>query len=96
MYYIIHLKTEKDKCVLTTKTIYSYKVREESKNPLPGYISEIRQEMVNVLDTDGQVQWEDHPTEKKKSYEVRFLDANGKITDESNAVYSAALINCKY
>jgi len=89
-------KTEKDKCVLTTKTIYSYKVREESKNPLPGYISEIRQEMVNVLDTDGQVQWEDHPTEKKKSYEVRFLDANGKITDESNAVYSAALINCKY
>jgi len=89
-------ETEKDKCVLITKTIYSYKVREESKNPLPGYALEIRQEMVNVLDTDGQIQWEDHPTERKNSYEVRFLDANGKITDEANAVYTAALINCKY
>jgi len=88
-------EAEKAKCTFTTKTIYSYKVQEESKNPIDGYEPEIRQEYVNVLDENGQIQWED--TEKTEAlYKIRYLDANGSITDESNAVHIAALIGCKY
>ena len=86
---------EKAKCTFTTRTIYSYKVREETKDPLPGFEPEVRQEYVNVLDENGQLQWED-TQQTEASYEIRYLDANGNITDESNVVHIAALIGCKF
>jgi hypothetical protein len=90
-------ETEKEKCVLSTEIIYSYKIREESKSPLPGYEPEIRKEMVDILDANGQIMWEDDPSGATEStYEIRYLDADGNITDEANAVHTAALISCKY
>ncbi len=60
------------------------------------YVIEIRQELANVLDEHGQIQWEDHPTETEKAYKIRYLDANGVITDEANAVHTAAFVGCTY
>jgi len=88
-------ETEKVKCQLTTKTIYSYKVREDSSDPLPGYEAEVREEYTNVLDEHGQIQWE-NTDETEKAYEIRYLDANGVITDEANAVHTAAFVGCMY
>jgi hypothetical protein len=56
----------------------------------------VRQELVNVLDEHGQLQWEDHPTETEKAYKIRYLDANGAETDEANHVYKAAFVGCTY
>jgi hypothetical protein len=50
----------------------------------------------NTLDEHGQIQWEDHPTETEKAYKIRHLDANGVITDEANAVHTAAFVGCTY
>tara|TARA_Y100000996_G_C22552301_1_gene654160 strand:+ start:1362 stop:3080 length:1719 start_codon:yes stop_codon:yes gene_type:complete len=50
----------------------------------------------NVLDEHSQIQWEDHPTETEKTYKIRYLDANGNITDETNAVHTAAFVGCTY
>ena len=48
------------------------------------------------LDEHGQIQWEDDPTETEKAYKIRYLDANGVITDEANAVHTAAFVGCTY
>jgi hypothetical protein len=69
---------------------------EESKTEQEGYELDVRQELVNILDEHGQIQWEDHPTETEKAYKIRYLDANGNITDETNAVYKAAFVGCTY
>jgi hypothetical protein len=50
----------------------------------------------NILDEHGQIQWEDHPTETEKAYKIRYLDADGNITDEANAVHKAAFVGCTY
>jgi len=43
---------------------------------------------VNVLDEHGQIQWEDDPSgATEKAYKIRYLDADGNITDEANHVY---------
>jgi hypothetical protein len=55
-----------------------------------------REELVNDLDEHGQIQWENHPTETEKAYKIRYLDANGNITDETNAVHKAAFVGCTY
>ena len=47
--------------------------------------------MMDVLDDNGQVQWEDTDM-TTPLYEMRYLTIDGSITDESNAVYMAALI----
>jgi hypothetical protein len=70
--------------------------RTEFKKSIPGLELEVRQEMVNVLDEHSQIQWEDHPTETEKAYKIRYLDANGVITDEANAVHTAAFVGCTY
>ena len=70
--------------------------KEESKTEKEGYELETRQELVNVLDEHGQIQWEDHATETEKAYKIRYLDANGVITDEANAVHTAAFVGCTY
>jgi nitrogen regulatory protein PII len=50
----------------------------------------------NVLDEHGQIQWEDHATETEKAYKIRYLDTDGNITDEANAVHTAAFVGCTY
>jgi len=50
----------------------------------------------NILDEHDQIQWEDHPTETEKAYKIRYLDANGVITDEASAVHKAAFVGCTY
>jgi hypothetical protein len=79
-----------------TRTIYQKITKEESKTEQEGYELEVRQELVNVLDEHGQVQWGDHPTETEKAYKIRYLDADGNITDEANAVHIAAFVGCTY
>ena len=76
--------------------IYQEITKEESKTEQEGYELEVRQELVNVLDEHGQLQWEDHPTETEKAYKIRYLDADGNITDEANHVYKAAFVGCTY
>ena len=77
-------------------TFHFITVHKETKTPTDGYESEIRQELVNALDEHGQIQWEDVPTETEKAYKFRYLDANGVITDEANAVHTAAFVGCTY
>ena len=55
-----------------------------------------KEELVNVLDAHGQLQWEDHPTETEKAYKIRYLTSDGQITDEANAVHIAAFVGCTY
>jgi hypothetical protein len=50
----------------------------------------------NILDAHGQIQWENHTTETEKAYKIRYLDASGAQTDESNAVHIAAFVGCTY
>jgi hypothetical protein len=76
--------------------VYQKITKEESKTEQEGYELEVRQELVNVLDEHGQLQWEDHPTETEKAYKIRYLDADGNITDEANAVHKAAFVGCTY
>jgi hypothetical protein len=76
--------------------IYQRVIKEDTKTEKEGYELEVRQELVNVLDEHGQLQWEDHPTETEKAYKIRYLDADGNITDEANAVHKAAFVGCTY
>jgi hypothetical protein len=59
--------------------------------------TEIRNELQNDLDEYGQIQWEDDPSgTTEKAYKIRYLDADGNITDEVNHVYKAAFVGCTY
>jgi hypothetical protein len=61
------------------------------------FVHEVHEELVNVLDEHGQLQWEDDPSgATEKAYKIRYLDANGNITDEANHVYKAAFVGCTY
>jgi hypothetical protein len=80
----------------TVDDIYQRIIKEEIKTEKEDFELEVRQELVNVLDEHGQIQWEDHPTETEKAYKIRHLDANGVITDEANAVHTAAFVGCTY
>jgi hypothetical protein len=70
--------------------------REESTTEREGYTLKVREELTNVLDEHGQLQWEDHPTDTEKAYKIRYLTKEGKITDEANAVHIAAFVGCTY
>jgi len=59
------------------------------------FVYEQREEMVNVLNEHGEFQWEE-TDETEKAYKIRYLDANGVITDEANAVHTAAFVGCTY
>ena len=50
----------------------------------------------NVLDENGQLQFEDKTGATEAPYERRFLDASGIQTDEANAVHIAAFVGCTY
>ena len=59
------------------------------------FVYEQREDMVNVLDEHNEFQWED-TDETEKAYKIRYLDADGNITDEANAVHIAAFVGCTY
>ena len=80
-----------------SKTVYQKFETDESKTEKEGYELEVRQELVNVLDEHGQIQWKDDPSgATEKAYKIRYLDADGNITDEANHVYKAAFVGCTY
>ena len=72
--------------LLTTRE-YSLDPRNTTSNVI------VRQEYVDVLDANGQLQWEDTGN-TVPMYELRYLNSDGIQTDEANAVYKAALIDC--
>jgi hypothetical protein len=77
--------------------VYQKITKKESKTEREGWELEVRQELVNVLDEHGQIQWEDDPSgATEKAYKIRYLDANGVETDEANAVHIAAFVGCTY
>jgi hypothetical protein len=82
---------------LRTETTLVFKLihRHTSRTMREGYTPEVRQELVNVLDEHGQIQWED-TNQTEKAYKIRYLDADGNITDEANAVHKAAFVGCTY
>ena len=61
------------------------------------HVHEVHEEFVNVLDEHDQLQWEDDPSgATEKAYKIRYLDTDGNITDEANAVHIAAFVGCTY
>ena len=50
----------------------------------------------NVLDENGQLQFEDKTGATEAPYEKRFLTVDGTQTDEANAVHIAAFVGCTY
>jgi len=50
----------------------------------------------NILDENGQLQWEVKTGATEAPYERRFLDASGVQTDEANSVHIAAFVGCTY
>jgi len=50
----------------------------------------------NILDENGQLQWEDKTGATESPYERRFLDTDGVETDEANAAHIAAFVGCTY
>jgi hypothetical protein len=78
-----------------TRIIHQKMSTEEYKTEQEGTTLEVRQELVNVLDEHGQLQWED-TDETEKAYKIRYLDASGQQTDEANAVHIAAFVGCTY
>jgi len=50
----------------------------------------------NVLDVNGQLQWEDKTGATEASYKRRFLAADSTETDEANADHIAAFVGCTY
>jgi len=82
-----------------TRTVYKKVVKETKVEPATpeDYLSEVRQEWVNVLDEHGQLQWEDVPWgETEPAYKIRYLDADGNFTTRHNAVHRAAFVGVTY
>ena len=50
----------------------------------------------NVLDDNGQLQFEDKTGATEEPYERRFLTTDGTQTDEANAAHIAAFVGCTY
>jgi hypothetical protein len=76
-----------------TKELY------ESTKPMPDccgeYTTEVRQELVDVLDDNDQLIWEE-TNEMELVYKIRYLDTSGAQTDEANTVHTAAFVGCTY
>jgi hypothetical protein len=93
-----NLAEENRRMVEENETVtYQMINREESTTEQEGTTLEVRQELVNVLDEHGQLQWEDDPSgTTEKAYKIRYLDTDGNITDEANAVHTAAFVGVTY
>ena len=78
-----------------TRTLHYLLHKRKYENNLEnftGYTSNVVQETMDLLDANGQVQWED-TDQTRPLHEIRYLTIDGAITDQSNAVYTASLIN---
>jgi len=86
---------EKAKYVLKIRRVYKRMEEWVSKDPLiTNTTVETKQEMVDVLDADGQHIYDDDPEATELPYEIRYLSAQGTITTRHNAVFHAALLRC--
>jgi hypothetical protein len=89
-------ETERTIEYINSNPIYKKIVKEDSLEEDDKHTElDIRMEMVNDVDAHGQMIWED-TDETEKAYKIRHLDANGVITDEANAVHTAAFVGCTY
>ena len=93
-----HLE-DKTNYIKISETGYYLNEQRESTRLMPeccgAYESKTRKELVDVLDENGQIQWEDS-NDREESYEIRYLDANGVVTDKEHAVHIAALVGCTF
>jgi hypothetical protein len=106
LYTAVYLKTITENVEAGTegadahvRTIYKQIEREDTKEERDDeeWVLDVRQELINVLDEHGQLQWEDDPSGvTEKAYKIRYLDASGQITDEANAVHTAAFVGVTY
>jgi hypothetical protein len=62
---------------------------------LPVQVIKKKENGANDLDQYGRIQWED-TEQTEKSYHLRYLTTDGTITDEANAVWTAAYVGCTY
>jgi hypothetical protein len=87
---------EKNKYVLKSRRVYKRLEEWVSKDPLiTNTTVETKQEMVDVLDADGQHIYDDDPEGATElPYEIRYLSTQGTVTTRHNAVYYAALLSC--
>lgn len=107
-YTLVYLKTVTEDADADTegadahmRTIYKKIEREETKTEpvedVDAWVLDVREELVNVLDEHGQLQWEDDPSgATEKAYKIRYLDASGQQTDEANCVHKAAFVGVTY
>ena len=80
-----------------TRTLYKRIVKQYYTTQKRYRELEVRNELVNFLDENGQMQWEDDPSgATEKVYKIRYIDADGNITDEVSHVYKAAFVGCTY
>ena len=96
--YDVLEESEKSKYTKIEKTIF-FKVSTEKTRFKPDKYdkTEIVRELVPVIDDNDHIVWEDDPSgATEKAYKIRYLDANGNITDEANHVYKAAFVGCTY
>lgn len=99
-----YTKTIKDNIrTMTRDVMQDYELRDSDGNVItesyssPKIIVKTVTHEVNDLDEHGQLQWEDDPSgATEKAYKIRYLDANGVITDEANHVHKAAFVGCTY
>ena len=82
-----YIEVSETKYHLISTREYSLDPRNKTSNVI------VRQEYVDALDANGQLQWEDTGN-TVPMYELRYLNSDGIQTDEANAVYKAALIDC--
>jgi hypothetical protein len=62
---------------------------------LPVQVIKKKENGENDLDQYGRIQWED-TEHTEKSYHLRYLTTDGTVTDEANAVWTAAYVGCTY
>lgn len=87
---------EKAQYVLKSRRVWERMEQWVSKDPLiTNTTVETKQEMVDVLDDNGQHIYDDDPEETELPYEIRYIsDTQGTLTTRHNAVYYAALLSC--
>ena len=80
---------------LIEKTLYFSVTYEEIDKYEEDAIEKEVDEYVNILDSDGNIQWVD-TEETELAYDIRYLTSDGTETDESNAYCKAAFVGCTY
>jgi hypothetical protein len=78
---------------------YYQMVKQTVDAEYPGAVKHetVTDRLENALDEHGQLQWEDDPSgATEKAYKIRYLDASSQITDEANAVHTAAFVGVTY